>query len=139
MKCLIKSCDRDTGMYDEFCPEHYPKAELGKPEEGRKDDGGKLMYELIPPSAMRGLAQILTYGANKYSPRNWEKGIAYSRVYGAALRHLQDAWWAGEDIDPETGYSHIYHALCNLTFLAHYISNPEDYKEFDDRPKKGSK
>lgn len=106
---------------------------------GAKFDSGKLMFELISPRAMRGLAQILTYGANKYLPRNWEKGIAFSRVYGATLRHLQDAWWEGENIDPETGYNHIYHALCNLMFLAHYVSYPDKYKEFDDRPNNESK
>lgn len=101
--------------------------------QGTKFDSGKLMYELISPQATRGLATILTYGAQKYAPRNWEKGITFSRVYGATLRHLQDAWWAGEDIDPETGYNHVYHALCNLMFLAHYISFPKRYAEFDDR------
>ena len=102
--------------------------------QGTKFDSGKLMFELISPQAMRGLATILTYGAKKYAARNWEQGLTFSRVYGATLRHLQDAWWAGEDIDPETGYNHVHHALCNLMFLAHYVSFPERYAKFDDRP-----
>lgn len=102
--------------------------------EGTKFDSDKLMYELVSPQAIRGLVKILTHGAKKYAPRNWEKGIKFSRVYGALQRHIQDAWWAGEDLDPDTHLNHVYHALCNMMFLAHYISNYEKYKEYDDRP-----
>lgn len=63
--------------------------------------------------------------------RNWERGIKWSRVFGATLRHLF-AYWLGQDHDPETGLPHIDHALCNVGFLAEYF---QTRKEFDDRPK----
>lgn len=48
--------------------------------------------------------------------RNWEKGIAYSRVFAALMRHMW-AWWRGEDKDAETGLSHLWHAGCCISFL----------------------
>ena len=92
---------------------------LPKVKEGVKYDDGKLRMELIPSEMLEELAKVLTFGANKYADRNWEKGMDWGRVYGALLRHLT-AWWGGQDKDPETGESHLSHALCCLTFLSTY-------------------
>lgn len=100
--------------------------------EGRKDDGGKLRMDLLSPEAIRGIAEVLTYGAAKYDDRNWEAGIKYSRVYAALLRHLVDQWWAGEDFDEESRLHHLDHASCCLHFLQTYRHT---HPEFDDRPR----
>ena len=100
---------------------------------GLKLDKGKTRYELLSPYALEQIAQVLTYGAKKYAPRNWEKGIAWGRVFGALMRHMW-AWWRGENLDKETGLSHLAHAGCCLMFLLHYT---EHRKEFDDRPDMG--
>lgn len=96
-----------------------------------KNDLGKLRYDLIPAHPMKELAKVLTFGANKYADRNWELGFPWSRAYAALQRHLNQ-WYAGEDIDPETGLSHLSHALCNLTFLSEF---ERTHKELDDRVK----
>ncbi len=83
---------------------------------GTKHDSGKIRFELIPPEALEALASVLTFGAKKYAPWNWAKGFDWSRLYGAAQRHL-NAWWSGEQKDPETGYSHLWHGLCCVAFL----------------------
>jgi hypothetical protein len=88
-------------------------------EEGRKDDSGKMRMELLPPELLEGTAIVLGFGAKKYSDRNWEKGMKWGRVYGALMRHMW-AWWRGEVADPETGYSHLWHAACCLSFLMAY-------------------
>lgn len=105
-----------------------------KSNTGIKHDQGKLEHHLLSPEAIKGLIQILQFGKTKYGAFNWAKGLKYSRVYDALLRHLQDDWWAGEDLDSETGLNHMYHVLCNAMFLAHYVSHPKKYAEFDDRP-----
>lgn len=87
--------------------------------EGRKDDQGKIRMELIPPELMIAVGDILTSGAIKYADRNWEHGMDWSRVYGAMLRH-QNAWWGGEDTDPESGRSHLWHVACCAAFLLTY-------------------
>lgn len=87
--------------------------------EGTKFDDGKTRLDLIPPEALFALGHILTFGANKYDDRNWEKGMKWSRVWGATLRH-GFAWLRGEKKDPETGYSHLWHMLCCVMFLVVY-------------------
>ena len=85
-------------------------------EKGMKFDGEKLRTDLYPIDAFLETCKVLTYGAKKYAPRNWEKGFEWSRAYGALLRHLF-AFWQGEELDPETGIHHLAHAHCELIFL----------------------
>lgn len=87
--------------------------------EGQKFDRGKPRLDLVPVSAIRALGEVLTMGADKYGDRNWEKGLEWSRVYAAALRHLT-AWFDRAGPDAESGLSHLKHALCNVAFLIEY-------------------
>lgn len=84
-----------------------------------KLDDDKVRLELIPPELLTGVGTILTFGAKKYAPRNWELGMAWSRVFGALMRHMW-SWWRGQDLDPETGKSHLWHAGCCIAFLIAY-------------------
>lgn len=102
---------------------------------GNKWDGDKLRLDLIPPSLSWAVGSVLTFGAQKYGDRNWEAGIEWNRCYGALLRHLT-AWWGGENLDPESGKSHLWHAACCLTFL---IEFEQTHPELDNRPKRGPK
>lgn len=88
-------------------------------EEGVKYDGGKPPYHLLPPELLDGVAKVLDFGAQKYSERNWERGMDWSRCFSALQRHSW-AWWGGEDLDPETGMSHLWHMGCCIAFLIAY-------------------
>jgi hypothetical protein len=84
---------------------------------GRKFDGGKLRFDLIPPHSLEEMVKVLTHGAEKYAPDNWRHVPDAKRRYFAALeRHLW-AWKRGETIDPDSGIHHLAHAACNLFFL----------------------
>lgn len=83
---------------------------------GVKHDDGKLPLELLPTDALEEVAKVLQFGAAKYGRRNWEKGIAFSRLVGALLRHTF-SWLRGETNDKETGYSHMAHAACECLFI----------------------
>lgn len=96
---------------------------------GFKYDEGKPKMGLLDPHAMREIAKVMTYGAGKYSTLNWRRGMDWSRCYDALQRHL-NAFWAGEDDDPETGLSHLAHAGCCIMFLLWYTENR---RENDDR------
>jgi hypothetical protein len=72
--------------------------------------------ELLSVDALNAIAEVLTFGAKKYEDHNWRKGFDWSRLYGAAMRHLS-AHMNGEDKDPETKLSHLAHAGCCLMFL----------------------
>lgn len=100
-------------------------------EEGLKYDQNKLRYDLLPMEAIEPIIEILMFGAKKYEAYNWTKGIRYSRIFGALMRHLW-AWWRGETNDPESGKNHLAHAGCCLFFLLSY--SVRSMKQFDDRP-----
>jgi hypothetical protein len=100
--------------------------------QGAKFDGGKIGVWMLPTEPLEDIAKVLDFGAKKYAAYNWTNGISYSRIYGSLLRHLF-AWWRGEDIDPESGLSHLSHAGCNILFLLQFARSR---KSFDDRPVK---
>ena len=80
--------------------------------ENPKEQAGrqKCPMHLLSPSAMRETANALGHGAAKYQPRNYRgAGINATTYVGALLRHIV-AWNDGEDLDPESGLSHIAHA-----------------------------
>src|SRR4030042_3442255 len=99
-------------------------------KEGTKYDEDKLRMDLITPEMEEALAEILSYGCGKYNDRNWEKGIKYSRIYGAVRRHLL-AWIKGEKIDKESGKEALKHAFCTLGFLITYEARNMG-KDWDD-------
>ena len=83
---------------------------------GHKHDSNKPRPELLPSAAITIVSQVLAYGAVKYAPHNWRNNLAWSRLLGAALRHLF-AWQGGERDDPESGLPHLAHAVCCVLFL----------------------
>lgn len=83
---------------------------------GLKYDDGKAPMALLDNTAMLGTAQVLAFGAKKYTAHNWRNGITYSRLASAAMRHIM-AFLDGEDLDPESGLPHVDHAACCLMFL----------------------
>jgi len=96
-----------------------------------KGDYGKLRFDLVPVYALEEITRVFSYGSVKYTDRNWESGLSWSRPFAACMRHMW-AWWRGEDLDPESKISHLAHAACNIMFLLDYSK----YKQsFDDRPK----
>jgi hypothetical protein len=89
---------------------------------GVKFDEGKPRTDLLDPFAIEQLSKVLGFGAMKYAPENWRRGIAYSRLIAAALRHIF-AFMRGENTDPESNLSHIAHAMCCMMFLLWMVEN----------------
>lgn len=86
---------------------------------GIKHDLGKDPWHLLPWDAVQAITKVLLFGATKYAPRNWEKGMDWSRIYRAAIGHLT-AWYVRDPADKETGFSHLWHAGCCILFLIAY-------------------
>lgn len=99
---------------------------------GKKFDQDKPRMDLLDTEALIQIAKVMGMGAKKYGDHNWRGGLAWSRVVGAAMRHLT-AFNNGEDTDPESGLSHIAHLGCCAMFLLNYIKT---HPEMDDRYKK---
>ena len=97
--------------------------------EGKKFDEGKVRVDLLPTESLFAVAEVLTFGASKYGEHNWRKGMAWSRLYAAAQRHMMK-WNAGETHDEESGKNHLAHACVNLLML---LSYEKSCRELDDR------
>lgn len=88
---------------------------LNTTAEGMKFDNGKPDYSLLPFAAVDEVVKVLTYGAAKYDRFNWEK-VEPVRYQAATMRHFS-TYMQGEKIDPESGISHLAHAICSLLYL----------------------
>ena len=98
---------------------------------GRKDDSGKLRWDLLPVRPMEEVVKVYTLGAKKYADRNWEKGISYCRIFGAMMRHAW-AWFRGETYDQKDGQHHLASVVwCALALMQYERTRTE----FDDRVK----
>jgi hypothetical protein len=120
------NCPKCVDEYSEYAQTVH------EPTTGLHLDEGKSQVDGIDPQFMLAVGEILEYGAKKYAKYNWTRGIHYTRIYGSLVRHML-RWYAGEDIDPESGKPHLWHAACNLMFLISYTGQ-DKYAEFDDRP-----
>ena len=98
--------------------------------EGKKFDSNKPRMDLLPPKAILETAKVLSFGAEKYDPENWRLlDNLQSRYTAGALRHIF-AHMDGEELDPESGTSHLAHALCCLLFkLEIELENAQIEKE----------
>jgi hypothetical protein len=94
-------------------------------EKGTKQE----RFDLIPVEALATVATLYGRGAAKYAEHNWRKGYEWSKSYAALQRHA-NAFWRGEDIDPEMELPHMaavaFHALTLITFM-------QEQQGFDDR------
>lgn len=94
-----------------------------------KESIGKAPLSLVPAELMLGAARAFDFGAKKYSPHNWRKGIPASKLYDAMQRHLV-AWNEGEDIADDSKLDHLDHAAACLAML---MSTVRGNREMDDR------
>jgi hypothetical protein len=97
-----------------------------------KFDKEKPPMALIPPEPLYEVADVFRFGAEKYGMNNWRDDgdkTEWARTYSSIQRHL-NKFWEGEDIDPESGKSHLAHATTQMLILmVHQMEHPE----MDDR------
>lgn len=70
----------------------------------------KPKYSLIPLSALKRLAVVLTEGSLKYGEYNWENGLGIRPTLDHAIEHIY-LYLAGDRSE-----DHLGHAFCNLAF-----------------------
>lgn len=94
-----------------------PKEMTAEPPKGSKFDQGKPRWGLLPWAELETVVEVLTKGAAKYSDDNWKQVEPFeSRYQDALMRHFS-AYCKGEAKDPESGKSHLAHAVCCALFL----------------------
>lgn len=101
---------------------------------GAKKDAGKLRWSLLPWDAVEEVVKVLMFGAEKYADRNWEKGMDWSRLFDAGLRHKVSWWQRGENEAEDSRIHHLAHDACDSLFLLAYALRQAGK---DDRPSTG--
>ena len=91
----------------------------------------KVSLSYVPTPVLLEMALGMQDGGGKYGRHNYRViGVNGSVYYDAAIRHLM-AWWEGEDIDADSGLSHITKAMTSLAVLRDAMIHG---KFNDDRP-----
>lgn len=89
-------------------PDANPKTAYGE---------AKPPLALIPLVALEAEAYALKLGADKYGAWNWRDDPVSTLTYlNAAMRHIK-AFAEGENLDPESGKSHLGHARASLAIV----------------------
>jgi hypothetical protein len=94
-----------------------PVVDLSVKPTNPKDAVGvrKAPMSTVPGGVLAEIGTAMLEGTVKYGRYNYrEAGVRASVYYDAAMRHLI-AWWEGEDIDPDSGMSHITKLLACMT------------------------
>jgi hypothetical protein len=87
----------------------------------------------VPLTVLAEVGIGMMEGARKYGRHNYRvDGVRASVYVDAAWRHISK-FWEGEDIDPDSGLSHVTKAIASLVVLRDAMIN--DLWE-DDRPPK---
>ncbi len=92
---------------------------LNSKQSNPKDACGiaKVPMSVVPATVLQELGVAMLEGSLKYGRHNYRAvGVSSSVYYDALMRHMM-AWWEGEDIDPDSGMSHIVKAIATLVVL----------------------
>ena len=91
----------------------------------------KVPMSTVPATVMAEIGVAMLEGASKYGRHNYRVvGVRGSVYYDGVMRHLM-AWWEGEDLDPDSGMSHVTKAITSLVVLRDAMMQG---KFTDDRP-----
>ena len=95
---------------------------------GQKGDK-PVKLDQLPRHALEELGRVYAFAEKKYPKHNFRLGYDWSLSYNALQRHLI-AFWGGEDVDPESGVSHMAHAMWHCATLLMF---QVDHEDLDDR------
>jgi dATP/dGTP diphosphohydrolase len=114
--------------------EKNEKDPLGKGahEAGAKLDAGKIRADLVLGGfsrALKEVAKVGTFGANKYSPNGWKSvPNGRERYSDAMLRHWLDES-RGEAVDRESGILHAAHLAWNALARLELMIQEEEFTD----------
>lgn len=113
--CCANGC-KAGGCESCCCGESEDIESKPDPYAGRKNDDGKLRWDLVPYDILEHAVSVLTHGAKKYDDWNWQNlKDGEDRYFAATMRHLT-AHRQCEFDDEESGLPHLAHALASLMF-----------------------
>jgi len=99
----MKYKTKDSGERQEFTTGAVRDTQQDKPR-----------FDLIPPHALKRVAEVYTRGAIKYDEWNWFKGIPFQRCLASCMRHVE-SFRRGE-----TDEDHLAQAVFNLLAIMEF-------------------
>lgn len=107
--------------------------EIYKDAKGKKFDGDKMEWSLLPFEALTGVVERFTGGKRKYSAWNWTTvDNGKERYFNACMRHLM-AFWNGDELDDDEQFKdtkrakyHLSAALWNMIALEYLDMREKD-------------
>lgn len=104
-----------------------------KPPNPMKFDAKKTPLRLLPIIPLYCIAKVFGFGARKYAANSWRskehEAVSWMRTFDSILNHLL-LWAGGQDLDPQSGMPHLWHAGTQLMIL---INQVETKSGQDDR------
>lgn len=99
-----------------------------------KHDQNKVDWAILPLDATEEIIKVFQFGEKKYARGNFANGdgLEYTRMLNSLMRHTT-SFMRGEDLDPESGLSHMAHAGCCVLMLLHFITHKDQFPNNDDR------
>lgn len=105
-----------------------PLEDMIEPEQAMRFNEGKPQWSLVHFNSLEPMVRVLEFGALKYAPRNWQKPMDTMKILESMQRHLA-ALFDGEEVDSESGISHMGHIQCNAMFYNyHKAREKNEYK-----------
>ena len=132
---LINVWDANGALVSEYWTE-VDEFDKENPKYVQAQKDGKPPMEYLVLDVLPGDALCHKTGADKYGTRNWRRDAIRSSTYEAAILRHFIAYFSGEDLDPDSGLSHLYHirACCAVMLDAEMHD-----KLIDDRDRSESK
>lgn len=97
-------------------------------EKSLRYNKGKLKWGLVHWKSLNPLVRVLEFGADKYAPDNWKKGLDLDEILESTMRHLT-SMMDGEMVDKESQLSHVGHILCNMMFYVYHSNKIKDERD----------
>lgn len=96
-------------------------------EQALRYNDGKAQWHLVHFKSLIPMVDVLTYGAIKYAPFNWQKPMELHQILNSMQRHLA-ALMDGELNDEESGKLHIGHIMSNCMFWTYQYNKLNEEK-----------
>ena len=95
---------------------HVPESRIGTDPKGANGKA-KPQLHLIPRVSLEAQAGALQLGKEKYGERNWVQNTVRQSTYISAIMRHTAALQDGEDLDPESGISHLGHIMAGCAII----------------------
>jgi hypothetical protein len=92
------------------------------------------IWSVMPRWVILEVGRVMQFGASKYGAFNYRWRSGRAGTYQDAMERHAQLWFDGEDIDPESGVSHLAHVIANALILMDCQANGT---LIDDRQKTG--